>query len=103
MALHCVRNTVIENYHCRSSISDPEMKAFNKEVVNNLYTFLQIIMNSDYRRERELVLKSNEYAPALYYRPEGWDEPEFNTDILEAIAVKWGDTTIIPKERGPLV
>ena len=36
MALYCVRNTVIENYHAAGKISDPEMMAFNKKVVNKI-------------------------------------------------------------------
>jgi len=49
MALHCVRNTVIENYHTNGGISDLEMMAFNKEVVNKLYSFLQLYFNPAYR------------------------------------------------------
>lgn len=82
MALRCVRNTVIEDYHSRGSISDAEMKAFNKEVVNNLYTFLHIMMNPDYSRERELALRSYKIIPALFNRPEGWDAPELNQGML---------------------
>jgi hypothetical protein len=40
MAANCVRNTVIETYHGRGSISDAEMEAFNREVADKLYTFL---------------------------------------------------------------
>ena len=42
MALHCVRNTVIENYHTQGKISDEEMKAFNIEVANNIFTYLEL-------------------------------------------------------------
>ena len=37
MTLNCVRNTIIENYHCQGKLSDDDMKAFNKEVVNRIY------------------------------------------------------------------
>ena len=89
MALHCVRNTIIEDYHSRGSISDAEMKVFNKEVVNKLYTFLHIIMNPDYSRERELALQSYDDMSAVYYRPMGWDAPEFNKSILRRLQTRF--------------
>ena len=92
MALHCVRNTIIEDYHSRGSISDAEMKVFNKEVVNKLYTFLHIIMNPDYSRERELALQDDEDIPAVYYRPTGWDAPEFNKAILKRLQTRFPAT-----------
>jgi hypothetical protein len=89
MALHCVRNTIIEEYHSRGSISDAEMKVFNKDVVNKLYTFLHIILNPDYSRERELALQDDEDIPAVYYRPTAWDAPEFNKGILKRLQTRF--------------
>lgn len=40
MGYHCVRNTVIENWHAEGRISDPEMKEFMIEVVSKIYTTL---------------------------------------------------------------
>ena len=76
LALHCVRNTVIENYHAQGKISDPEMMAFNKEVVNKIYSVLQILWNPKY---------SQYLANLPLYSPHGWDEPEFDKDFLGAM------------------
>ncbi len=39
VAVNCVRNTVIEDYHADGKLSDGDMKNFNKDVANKLYTF----------------------------------------------------------------
>jgi hypothetical protein len=39
LTVNCVRNTVIEDYHAAGKLSDSEMKAFNQEVANKIYTF----------------------------------------------------------------
>jgi hypothetical protein len=98
MTVACVRNTVIENYHAGqfpqsktgdysdvkvvtsfgeipwnklSRISDPEMMAFNKEVVNNLYTYLECLLNPNFDRK----LKERFMSYANEYYPYHWDEP----------------------------
>jgi hypothetical protein len=43
IAVNCVRNTVIEDYHSDGKLSDAEMKAFNQEVANKVYTFLHYL------------------------------------------------------------
>jgi hypothetical protein len=86
MALHCVRNTIIEEYHSRGSISDAEMKVFNKEVVNNLYTCLHVIMNPNYDLEG---LLAQEYGAAHFYMPHGWDAPELNKSILKRLQTRF--------------
>ena len=75
ISVNCVRNTVIENYHAGivpqsetgdysdvkvvtpfgeiawndlSRINDEEMKAFNIEVNNRIYTYLQALFNPKY-------------------------------------------------------
>jgi hypothetical protein len=70
MALHCVRNTVIEDYHAAGKLTDPEMAALNKEVVNKLYAFLMIVFHPDYEAIRKNALSR------LY--PPQWDEPKFD-------------------------
>lgn len=63
-AFNCVRNTCIEEFHCRGQLSQKDMERFNKEVVNKLYSFFLAI-------DQEVKL------PALALRsPFGWDEPE---------------------------
>ena len=36
MAVNCVRNTVIEDYHSQGKMTQEEMKTFNKEVAHKL-------------------------------------------------------------------
>ena len=87
MALHCVRNTVIEDYHAAGKLTDPEMMAFNKEVVNKLYSVVQIFWNPEYAEIRDLVIK---HRPGLYVPPD-WDAPVFDEgfkEYIEALAAK---------------
>ena len=78
MTINCVRNTVIEKYHCQGKLTDDDMKAFNKEVVNRLYTFLDCMFNrSD--KERDLFLgKMAAVAEAFTAK---WDEPELDKNL----------------------
>lgn len=85
LALHCVRNTVIEDYHSQGKLSDQEMMKFNKAVVNKLYTYLQVLLNPKYREENELMFKNLKNMPPFFYRPSGWDEPVFDKEILNAL------------------
>jgi hypothetical protein len=95
MALHCCRNTSIEDIHSGfsphtktgdftdvkvvtpygiipwnqvSRITQEEMCAFNKEVVNNIYTFLKNWL------ERNAI-------PGLLYPPTDWDDPVIDGDM----------------------
>ncbi len=79
MAVNCVRNTIIEDYHARGSLSQEDMKAFNKEVANKLYTFLRFLLKGS-PEEREALLK----VASLFY-PSEWDQPVMDTEIKGAI------------------
>ena len=79
MAVNCVRNTVIEGYHARGSLSQEDMKAFNKEVANKLYTFLRFMFKGT-EEEQEALLE----ATGLMY-PSGWDKPVIDTSIKGAV------------------
>lgn len=79
MAVNCVRNTVIENYHARGSLSQEDMRIFNKEVANKLYTFFRFLFKGTVE-EREALLK----ATGLLY-PSEWDQPVIDADIKGAI------------------
>ncbi len=84
MAMHCVRNTVLEDYHAGivpksktgdytdvkvitpygeipwkelSRISNEEIKTLNKEVVNKIYTFLEIIFIPKYSEHQDFLFK----------------------------------------------
>lgn len=74
----CVRNTVIERYHQEGKLSDPEMKAFNKEVANKLYTFLTYMLDKP-REEHDALLKV-----LLPLRPHNWDPPELDPGFVKA-------------------
>src|SRR5712692_238604 len=80
MAFHCVRNTIIEDYHAKGKLSDSEMKAFNKEVVNKIYSFLQITHNPAYQQKRD-------YMTRLLYKPDHWDTPVFDKQFLKILRV----------------
>lgn len=108
MAVTCVRNTVIENYHAGivpqsktgdytdvkvltpygeilwtelSRINDEEIKEFNKEVVNNLYAYLHCLVNPNVDTNLKDILMG--YARDYY--PYSWDEPHLPDDLTRAI------------------
>jgi hypothetical protein len=53
MTLHCVRNTVIEDYHAAGKLTQAEMKEFNKEIADKVYEFLQLFFSPYYKSYRE--------------------------------------------------
>lgn len=75
MTVNCVRNTVIEEYHGRGSISQEEMKEFNKEVSDNIYTFLKIMLTGSPEQKSALF----EMTGLLY--PSNWDEPNLDNNL----------------------
>jgi len=80
MALHCVRNTVIEDYHAKGKLIQNEMKAFNKEVANKLYTMLQLLLSPHFENFRESPMFNR-----LFYRPSDWDKSEIDKDLMGAV------------------
>ncbi len=107
MAVNCVRNTVIENYHCGiipssktgdytdvkvvtpygeipwnelSRINDEEMKAFNKEVADKLYTFLEYEYNPDYDQQKKSFLERMQFM-----FPFNWDIPKINKPMIKGL------------------
>lgn len=90
IALHCMRNTVIEKYHLEGKISDLEMKAFNKEVANKIYSFLELIANPDLKQEHDVAFQGVQGLTPLFYSPEGWDMPEFDERFKKIIEKHWG-------------
>ena len=76
MTVHCVRNTVIENYHANGQLPDKDMKAFNKEVSNRLYTVLLVLFHPKYGHMRSDYLQSLEYA-----FPYNWDMPRIEEGL----------------------
>lgn len=93
MASSCVRNTVIEEYHGNGKITDPEMAAFNKQVVNKLYTWLHIAFNGT-PGEQSALMKS-----ASMYYPRNWDEPVIDDDITKAVKMIIENPGLLPKNE----
>jgi hypothetical protein len=79
IAAYCVRLSIIEQYHQEGKLSDEEMKAFNKEVVNRLYTFFKYA-NSELPEERTAT------AEILYaHHPRNWDEPVLDPLFVNSV------------------
>lgn len=81
MTVVCVRNTIIEDYHADGKISQKEMKAFNKEVCNKIYTWLYL------SHQPRMVYKKFVETAAMFY-PNDWDEPELDKDLMFSLKVK---------------
>ena len=76
MAVNCVRYTVIESYHTAGKISEAEMMAFNKEVVDRIYTFLTLYFaETDESSKLEFVNRMNKNYPT------GWDSPKLDPNL----------------------
>jgi hypothetical protein len=75
----CVRNTVIEQYHADGKLTDAEMKEFNKEVANKLYTALLLLTSRD-PEESEAT-----FSLFASHRPYNWDPPEIDQGIRKAV------------------
>lgn len=80
VTLNCVRNTVIEDYRAEGKLSDQEMMAFNKEVANKIYTFLDFMFNKPHE-DRDAFLD----AMRVMY-PTEWDEPMLDEDLIKLAA-----------------
>jgi hypothetical protein len=79
MAVNCVRNTVIEDYHAQGKLNNSEMKAFNQEVANKIYTFLNFLLNKP-DEDRDAFLG----AMGVMY-PSNWDQPRIDRDFADVV------------------
>ena len=77
MAVNCVRNTVIEDYHSQGKLSDNEMMTFNREVANKLYTFLDFLFNKPVEDQHAFLS-----AMGVMY-PTNWDKPELDREFVQ--------------------
>jgi hypothetical protein len=77
MAVNCVRNTVIEDYHAQGKLSDAEMKSFNQEVANKLYTFLHFLFGKSPEDQQAFLS-----AMTMMY-PSNWDKPKLDRSFVE--------------------
>lgn len=75
MTINCVRNTILERYHLQGQLSDDDMKAFNKVVVNRIYTFLDCLLNGS-ESEKDLFLGKMVSIAEGY--TVNWDALEFD-------------------------
>jgi hypothetical protein len=79
MTVNCVRNTVIEDYHAEGKLDDSEMEAFNREVADKIYTFLQFLLEKpDLDRAAFLSVMSMMY-------PSDWDKPKADRGFVDAV------------------
>ncbi len=79
IAVNCVRNTVLEDFHTEGRLSDDDMKRFNKEVSNKVFTFLHYLIEAD--EEDKLAFMQ---AMSMMY-PSNWDTPKFDKDFRNAV------------------
>lgn len=79
MAANCVRNTIIEDYHSQGKLDDAEMKAFNQEVANKIYTFLTYLMNKPPDDQRAFL-----GMMSMMY-PSNWDQPQLDREFTAAV------------------
>jgi len=78
MTVNCVRNTVIEDYHAQGKLDDSEMKAFNQEVADKIYTFLHYLHNKPIADSQAFLL-----AMGVMY-PSNWDQPKIDRRFAQA-------------------
>lgn len=81
MSVTCVRNTVIEDYHCDGKLTDDEMMAFNKEVADNIYTFLHFLIGPGQPDAAEFI------AGVSINIPSNWDKPQLVKSLLKVPAM----------------
>jgi hypothetical protein len=95
MAAICVRNTVIEDYHAQGKLDDSEMKAFNQEVANKIYTFLHYWHKKPSADFRAFLL-----AMDMMY-PSSWDQPKIDREFVEAAKLFKGNGTSLGRSPSP--
>ena len=78
MAVNCVRNTCIEAYHAQGKLTDAEMKAFNKEVADRIYTFLEVLFARP-KEEWRAFLADRAFLAGNAVQT--WDKPKFREEM----------------------
>lgn len=79
IAVNCVRNTIIEDFHSDGKLSDTEMKALNQEVTDKIYTFLYYLFEKP-GEDQEAFLS----AMGMMF-PSNWDKPKLDADFVKAV------------------
>jgi hypothetical protein len=72
---------VIEDYHAAGKLDVAEMKAFNQEGANKIYTFLQFLFLK-FDEDREAFMSA---MGAMY--PLNWDQPKVDRDFVETVKI----------------
>lgn len=71
---HCVSNTIIKNYHLQGKLTEEEIFIFKKEVLNKIYSFIELLSNPELEEARKIVLKS----PDFFSNLNELGEPQFD-------------------------
>jgi hypothetical protein len=79
MTVNCVRNTVIEDYHSQGKLTQEEMMAFNKDVANKIYTFLEYLFTKSPEDQQAFLS-----AMSINY-PTNWDQPKLDPKFTKAV------------------
>jgi hypothetical protein len=79
MSVTCVRNTIIEKYHSDGKLDDTDMEAFNRQVADRIYTFLNYLLGTK-RDMGDLMEALRQYLPT------DWDPPQRDAFIDKAVA-----------------
>lgn len=87
MAVSCVRNTIIEDYHAQGKLNDAEMMAFNKEVANKIYTFLTFLFARPVEDQQAFL------SAVGWSYPKNWDQPTIDRSFADVVKMikKKGD------------
>jgi hypothetical protein len=86
--VNCVRNTVIEDDHAQGKLNDAEMMAFNREVANQICTFLTCMIAKP-TEDRGGFLGAMSWT-----YPRRWDQPRTDPDFAALMKM-------IKKRRSP--
>lgn len=78
MSVTCVRNTIIEKFHADGKLDDSDMEAFNRQVADRIYTFLNYLLST--------ARDASDLVEALrHYMPTDWDAPQRDAYIDKAV------------------
>jgi len=93
IAASCLHDSVSGFYFSGGKTSDPEKRAFNKTVVNRLFTFLTYYFGETDEASKLVFLN----LAARYY-PDDWDLPELDERMVAEVrkALKKGLESKLP-------
>ena len=77
---NCLENSVVDTLHDKGVITDEQVRAFNKQVGDRLYTFLLYLLNKPSQQYSALL-----EALAQKY-PGNWPLPELDAHFAEIVS-----------------